>query len=193
MNKYKLYALCGMSGAGKDRILHEVISYDREGFSQRFHKIVNCTTRPPREGEVDGVHYHFLNNSEFAAKIFDGSLIEASVFKEDWFYGTELSELQEDRINIGVFNPSSIEILSADKRIDLTVFIIEASPKERLLRQLNRTTDPDVDEIIRRYPEDKKDFMELEIGIPLSNNNDEELWANVSRIVRQAAEDLGQN
>ena len=60
--------------------------------------------------------------------------------------------------NIGVFNPEGIQSLKQEKDIDLYVYRIKCSDKERLLRQLNREIKPNVDEIIRRYKTDKKDF-----------------------------------
>jgi hypothetical protein len=36
-----------------------------------------------------------------------------------WFYGTSLAALVEDKINIGVFNPIAIDILSADPRVEM--------------------------------------------------------------------------
>ena len=60
MNKGSLFVITGPSGAGKGTVLKEVIkSLNRLYFS------VSATTRKPREGEVDGVHYHFLTKERF--------------------------------------------------------------------------------------------------------------------------------
>jgi hypothetical protein len=101
-------------------------------------------------------------------------LVEATSFN-DWFYGTELSALAPDKINIGVFNPTSAEILNIDSRIDFKLFYVNVSDKERLLRQLNRELNPDVDEIIRRFPKDKADFLDIDVDyINLDNENIED-------------------
>ena len=39
-----------------------------------MHEIISCTTRPPREGEINGINYHFLTNQEFADKIESGEM-----------------------------------------------------------------------------------------------------------------------
>ena len=53
-------------------------------------KSISCTTRPPREGEVEGKDYHFISKQEFEAKIQAGDFLEyANVF--DNFYGTSKS------------------------------------------------------------------------------------------------------
>ena len=62
MKKYKIIALFGKAGAGKDTIQQWIVS------RHNFHGIVSCTTRPPREGEVDGKHYHFISRTDFAHK-----------------------------------------------------------------------------------------------------------------------------
>ncbi len=84
-------------------------------------------------------------------------MLEATVFN-DWVYGTGLNSLDEAKINIGVFNPEGIETLSEMDNIDLFVIRCMCPDKDRLLRQLYRESNPDVDEIVRRYLADKSDF-----------------------------------
>ena len=52
---YKIIALIGKAGAGKDTILREIIKSNPD-----LHEMISCTTRPKREGEVDGVNYFYL-------------------------------------------------------------------------------------------------------------------------------------
>jgi guanylate kinase len=49
---------------------------------------VSATTRPPRPGEVDGVHYHFVDDAEFDRMIADGELLEWAVVHRRARYGT---------------------------------------------------------------------------------------------------------
>ena len=105
---YKIIAIMGEAGTGKDTLMQEVLKV------HPFHEIVSCTTRPPREGEVDGINYHFLTNEEFAAKVLNDEMLEATEFN-NWFYGTGLESLSKDEINIGVFNPTGIESLLAHR------------------------------------------------------------------------------
>lgn len=58
---YKIIVLMGEAGSGKDRVMHEVLKARPD-----IVEIVNTTTRPIREGEVDGVNYHFVSVEEFA-------------------------------------------------------------------------------------------------------------------------------
>lgn len=152
MSKYKVIAICGKSASGKDTLLRNIMTN-----YPWLHRIINCTTRPPRENEVDGKNYHFLSLEEFAHQDVMGNMIEIAQFRE-WFYGTSFSDLSEDEINIGVFNPAGIYALMQLENVDLYVVQVEASAKTRLLRSLTREDNPDVDEIVRRYLADKEDF-----------------------------------
>lgn len=165
MKKYKIIALIGKAGAGKDALMKRILSK----CDYKWHEIVSCTTRPPREGEVNGVNYFFLTKEQFGDKMLNHEILEASIFN-DWFYGTEYESLRSDCINIGVFNPDGIYALLDRPDIDLKVYYVRASAKARLLRQLNREDNPNVDEIVRRYTADEKDFYDLDFEYTEINN-----------------------
>ena len=178
---YKIIALIGEAGSGKDRILKEVLA----AAPTAFNEIISCTTRPPREGEVDGVNYFFIDPEEFAYKVLNYEMIEATSFN-DWFYGTSYDALRSDVPNIGVFNPDGIRALQGRPDIDLTVYRIICSDKTRLLRQLNREDHPNVDEIVRRYKTDKDDFYDLEFEYTeLQNEINLDLSLAVKKILSQ--------
>lgn len=177
MSKYKIIALIGESGSGKDTLLKRVLEE-----CPNLHEIVSCTTRPPREGEINGKNYFFLTYNEFAEKVLNMEMLEACQFR-DWFYGTCFDSLDSNLINIGIFNPSGIYALLEYSNIDLIVYYIKANDKERLMRQLNREENPDIEEIFRRYKTDKKDFKFLDFDYTLiNNNNEEELLIAINKI-----------
>ena len=152
MNKYKVIAISGKSASGKDTLLQRIVYQNNE-----VNEIINCTTRPLREGELDGIHYFFLSMDEFAHKDYHGEILAVSKFR-DWYYGTPISSFKKNSINVGVFNPTGLWSLYNDDRIDLYVVLVQASDKVRLMRSLRREDNPDVDEIVRRYSADKADF-----------------------------------
>lgn len=155
--KYQVVALIGKAGAGKDAIQQATC----KAHPEIFHSIVSCTTRPPREGEIDGVAYHFLSINDFTRKVLNGDMLEATEFR-DWFYGTSIEALDPNKINLGVFNPAGVTALLEAPNINLTVIYIDALDKERLMRYLDREDDPDCAEMCRRYLADEKDFADLD-------------------------------
>ena len=155
--KIKILALFGKSASGKDTIQKWIVS----NYPKITNKIVSCTTRPPREGEQEGVDYFFLTDEEFATKVLDGSMLEATSFRE-WFYGTSLDQLDPEKINVGVFNITGVECILEDPRLEVQPVWIHASDKTRLLRSLNREENPDCKEICRRFQADEKDFDEAD-------------------------------
>lgn len=180
---YNIIALIGEAGTGKDTILRHLM---QRTLQSQTAEIVSCTTRPKREGEVDGVNYYFLTPSEFLSKVLKGDMLEATEFN-NWFYGTSIDSLSSTRLNFGVFNPDGIRNLinnQAGLKFSLKVYRINTSPKTRLLRQLNREDSPDVNEIIRRYTTDKIDFEDLDFHYTILNNEtQEDLEKAISTII----------
>ncbi len=84
----QMVLISGPSGAGKSTICRTLIEDPRVQFS------VSATTRPMREGEMDGRDYHFLTTDQFRHKIEAGEFIEyAEVFGN--LYGTLRSSMEE--------------------------------------------------------------------------------------------------
>lgn len=156
---YKLIVLFGPAGAGKDYILKKAL----EEIPQ-LHKPVLYTSRPMREGEVDGVNYHFITTEEFSEKVISGELIEASVFNH-WGYGSSLDSYSKDKINILALGIDHLRDFMEFHSNEFEIYpvVVLASDKTRLLRQLNRETNPNVDEIIRRFLSDKKDYEKIDL------------------------------
>jgi guanylate kinase len=79
--------LSGPSGAGKSSLIRELLRVPGRRLS------VSATTRAPRPGEIDGVHYRFVNRDAFRRLIDEGRLLEwAEVYGN--FYGTPLDEVE---------------------------------------------------------------------------------------------------
>ena len=178
MNNYKILALIGEAGTGKDTLMREVLKQNPS-----LNEIISCTTRPPREGEVEGKNYYFLSNENFTQKLLNNEMLEATVFN-DWCYGTSLDSLDSTKVNIGVFNPAGIESLMTHSNIYVVVYYVRTSDKNRLIRQLSRETNPNIEEIIRRYQADNFDFAELPFHYnEIDNNTLEDLEYNTKVVV----------
>lgn len=144
----KITCIFGKSGSGKNSIAKEILKLQPD----RYTKVITCTTRPPREDEVNGVDYYFMTPEEFNNR----EMIEKTEFN-NWWYGTDLFTFVDNKINIWVANPTGIKTL-LNLGIEMNIYYVDAPPKIRLLRALNREANPDVEEIIRRFSADNLDF-----------------------------------
>lgn len=182
---YKIAAILGEAGSGKDTIMNRVLLHA----PNTFRGIVNHTTRPMREGEAEGREYYFTTEQKIINKIFNGEMLE--VHANHWLYGTSFNELSEEKINIGVFTPYVIEnFLKNNDKIELQVFRIEVNEKERMLRQLNRETNPDVKEIVRRFGTDLEDFANLNFDYKVIKNDE---FDDIEEAVDEIIAAFGQN
>ena len=179
-DKIKIIAIIGKSASGKDSIAKEVLR--REGAAA--HQIISHTSRPPRDCEIDGRDYHFVEPEDFAKAIEEDKMLEVTKFN-DWWYGTSIDALSTEAINVGVFNPEGIETLLSDDRVDLDVYYVIASDRTRMLRQLTREENPNIAEICRRYGTDEADFATHKLDfkyISIENETAEDFYDAVETI-----------
>lgn len=169
----KIIALVGKAGAGKDRIVKELV----KKYPDKYHALVSFTTRPMRENEQDGVDYHFIDFNKFCYLQVANEVLEWSNFN-GWFYGTPKYELSREKINVGVFNLDGLRQLVLNDSLQVSSYYVQASDKTRLLRQLNREQNPNIPEIIRRFSTDDLDFKSNSYFTPwlqLTNETEEDL------------------
>lgn len=134
MNKGKLIVFSAPSGCGKGTMLEEILK------NKNFRTAVSATTRNPREGERDGISYHFLSREDFDRKINAGEFLEHAEYCGNC-YGTLKSEV-DPYLEQGIDVILEIEVQGAMKiralRPDaLFIFIAPPSVKE-LRRRLNK-------------------------------------------------------
>ena len=90
MSKGLLIVLSGPSGCGKGTIVQEILKDGDCAVS------VSATTRSPREGEENHVHYHFITKEEFEKRIANDGLLEYAEYC-DHYYGTPRAEVEAMR------------------------------------------------------------------------------------------------
>jgi len=84
-----LFVVSGPSGAGKDTIVNGLLARH-----ERFRYSISATTRPPRQGERDGVEYFFLTRDAFEARLAEGGFLESREYNGN-LYGTPRSFIDE--------------------------------------------------------------------------------------------------
>ncbi len=87
----KLVVISGPSGVGKSTVVRQVL----KRLGDQIRLSVSATTRPPRPGEQEGVHYYFLSDAEFRRRREAGEFLESvEVFGRGHWYGTLWSEVR---------------------------------------------------------------------------------------------------
>ena len=157
-----LLLITAPSGAGKTTLCQNLINADTG-----VDRVITCTTRTPRENEVQGVDYHFLDNKTFEKGIQEGEFLEhASVYGNH--YGTRRKDVTrhfEDGhdvlLNIDVQGAESVRKqanLDATLRDSLvTVFLSPPSLNELENRLRNRNSDDEAT-ILKRLAHAKKEI-----------------------------------
>ncbi len=144
-----LMVLSGPSGSGKGTIVKELLSrYEDMRVS------VSMTTRQPRPGEVDGVHYYFVTREQFEQTIAEDGLLEYAEYNGN-YYGTPIAPVQK-MLDEGKNVILEIEVQGAEKvmakRPDLVSIFIGIPSMEELERRL-RGRGTETEEVIQKRME----------------------------------------
>jgi guanylate kinase len=179
----KVFVITGPSGVGKGTLIR--------GLLERIPGLqlsVSATTRAPRPGESDGVHYHFMTPEEFDAHVAAGDFVEYATYSGNR-YGTLRSELERLRDGEGVV--LEIEVQGARQVRDdmpdaVAVFIAPPSREALRARLVGRGTDSSAEvdarlETAERELEAQPEFAHLIINDRLEDATDE-----LASIVRSA-------
>jgi len=171
--------LSGPSGAGKSSLINKISNDIGD-----YYFSISTTTRPMREGEVEGVHYHFVSQEEFVKDIEDDHFLEYAIVHGN-YYGTSLKPVREalSQGKLVIFDIDVQGNMAINNRLgDITtsVFITPPSLSELQLRLENRSTD--TKEVIEgRLKMAKREIQRTAEYDYLVINDDIELAANVLR------------
>ena len=172
----KTFIVAGPSGVGKGTVLKKLFEkYD-------MYYSVSATTRSPRPGEVDGVHYHFLSVEEFRAMIAEDALLEHAEYAGN-YYGTPKRYVDEamdaGRDVILEIEMQGARQVCAKRPETVRIFIAPPSWEELERRLVTRGTDAP-EKIAQRL---KQARVELE-------NAGEYDYMVVNETVEKAAEEV---
>jgi len=136
-----LVIVSGPSGVGKDTVISSLCLVPTE--PERYF-VVTCTTRPRREYEVDGVHYHFLAPEEFENKRAEGGFLEANLV-HGHLYGTPRDEvraaLAAGRDAILKIDVQGAAVVKQKVPEALLVFLVPPSLEDLFSRLQSRATE----------------------------------------------------
>ena len=143
MDKLKIIVLVAKSSAGKDNILNKVVE-----LNPKVKTIVSYTSRPIRQGEIDGITYHYISNEKVNNMLANQEFIENKIYNTvngKWVYGVGKSsfDLYSKNTYIVILDLQGLKqlenYLNENNKLDCLISIyIKASGQTRLLRSLQR-------------------------------------------------------
>lgn len=156
-----MIVLVGASASGKSSIERCLVN------DFGYKKIVSYTTRQPREGEVDGLDYHFISVEQFEVLKEQGFFAEVATYN-NWHYGTAKEDCTDDKV--AVLTPHGLRQLKKIDGLNITSFYINVPRRDRLIKLLQRGDS--IEESYRRNVSDVGMFDGVEDEVNFVINND---------------------
>lgn len=182
MNPGKLFVFTGPSGTGKGTILSQVLAAEPQ-----LRLSVSATTRQPREGEINGVHYWFMSQADFESKIEQDAFLEHACYVGN-YYGTPEQPVNDQLAN-GYDVILEIEVQGAmqihKKRPDaVMVFVAPPSVEELANRLRGRGTESE-DKVAARLAQAQTELTyQSQFDYVIVNDDLNEAIADLRAILR---------
>ena len=157
-----MIVLVGESASGKSSIERNLV--DNYGYK----KIVSYTTRQPRQGEIDGIDYHYISESQFSTLQKEEFFAEIGEYN-GWHYGTAKNDCTSDKV--AVVTPHGLRQLKKIPNLDIRAFYINVPRRDRLIKILQRGDN--IEEAYRRSLSDVGQFDGIadEVDYIIDNKN----------------------
>ena len=154
-----MIVVVGESGSGKTSLVKAFCEKHPE-----YKRVVTYTTRPMREGEVDGIDYNFVSVDQFKKMIEENKFVEYNMYR-GWYYGTSLDGVNWPLDNvIAVLTPAGLrELMRTAKgshNMTLVSVYLDVDRRSRLIKMLKRGDD--IEEAYRRNLSDVGQFDGIE-------------------------------
>jgi len=191
-----LLVLAGPAGSGKSTLCDRLVAEN-----PRFSRVVTTTTRAPRDGEINGVHYHFFTPDEFERRVAAGEFLEwAQVHgnRRDRLYGTLASSVFEP-LAAGRDLVMSVDVQGVDSfrraaqtlpvlaRAMTTIFIVV--DHERLVARMRGRAQDNEAEIAGRMKTAERELREAhKFDFTIESRTRDEDFARLLEILAQARE-----
>lgn len=165
-----LIVLTGPTASGKDAIMHKLLDQN-----PTWSRIITTTTRPPRNNEIDGKDYHFIDQKSFQDMQKNGKFLETINYSGN-YYGTTKQEIER------IFSGETL-IWRIDPTMAAQVeeYFSKSFPKEKALQLIANTkvffiTVPDIEMLYRRIKERGMD----ETSVRKRLKQDSENWDSLN-------------
>lgn len=182
--KGKLFIIVGPSGSGKSSVLHKLKVEKPE-----YIYPLSATTRPMREGEVDGDIYHFMSKEEFKKGIEEDKFLEWAIVHQDNYYGLIkgpiMKGLEDGKTivrEVDIQGFDSIREKIAPENL-VTIFITVPNKEELIERIVNRAAISE-DELNKRKESMHHEFNRARDCDYMVENKEGELDKTVEKVVK---------
>lgn len=174
-----IYYVMGKSATGKDTVYKQIMEA-----LPGMRTVLLYTTRPMREGETEGVEYHFSTAEELKKYEDLGKVIESRTYQTvcgPWTYATvddgQIALESSDYLVIGTLESyeQTKAYFGPDKLVPIYVYTEDGTRLERAMSRERMQSKPNYKELCRRYLADEADFSEerlLHAGIQRRYEND---------------------
>jgi len=176
-----ILVLLGKTCAGKDSCVKELV--DHMGYKM----IVSYTTRPMRDGEVDGITYKFIDKEKFLTLKEKNFFAETTSYHvasgETWYYGMSMEDMSKaDEKTVVILNPEGLRKVRKIKGLNIVAIYIDA--KKSVIKKRLRKRGDNRKEAKRRIKADDIDFknIENEIDYVVPNNQHNNIETQASLI-----------
>jgi len=165
----KIYYIIGKSSTGKDTIFKKLL--DDQDLNLKT--IVSYTTRPIRDGEINGIEYYFVNEEVVRTAKEQGTLIELRTYNTchgNWMYFTLLDHQidfkKANYIMIGTLESylSLRDYFGEDKVVPILIDLDDGVRLQRALDREKCQENPRYQELCRRFLADAEDFSKEKIN-----------------------------
>lgn len=182
-----MIVLVGKSCSGKDSVAKILCSM---GYS----RVATCTTRPMRMGEVDGIDYYFITQSEFMNMIEKGDFAEYREYETEkglWLYGSRINDYKYATEKVIILTPEGlVNIRKKYPNLPIIAIYLAVPNKELKRRMMSRAniSGENIKEVKRRYKADKKDFRHIKKYVDYVVNNELRDAYDTARICKELDE-----
>ena len=143
-----MLVILGESGSGKTTLIKALTEN-----GSKYKRVITYTTRPPRDGEIDGIDYHFIAEPQFHKLDEKGFFAESMNYRE-WFYGISKEDCLEDHA-AAVLTPHGLRTMK-NLGIPTVSIYLNVDRKTRLIKMLERGDS--IEEAYRRNLTDVGEF-----------------------------------